>query len=338
MKSRNLFHVRDVRRRTTCTPQAGLTLVELMVSLTLGLLVVMAASALLLSTKSGYVAQDEDAQVQDAGRYSLEIVARAVRQAAFENWDATEAPIVVSPGISANIIGLDARSLKTATPGIESPYTAAVNGSDVLAVRFYGAGEGAGGDGTMLNCAGFGIAAPASRSLADMARGWSIFYVAESSSGEPELYCKYRGNSAWTAQAIARGVESFQVLYGVDTDADGLANRLMTATEIQALDDALPLEGATETEKQIDRNRKTNWKRVVVIKIALLLRGSQSARADRMDREYDLFGKDYADANASNDVGTRIKEDHVPKNVRNRIRRVFAATIQLRNQSAGSAT
>lgn len=338
MRSADSSNCRVVRQCAGTTAQTGLTLVELMVSIALGLLVAMAASALLLSTKSGYVAQDEDAQIQDTGRFAIEIIARAVRQAAYENWDATEAPIIASAGISANIAGLDARSLKATTTGLESPQSKAVNGSDVLAVRFYGAGAGADGDGSVVNCAGFGVPAPASRDMADKGRGWSIFYVAENASGEPELYCKYRGNSDWSAQAVARGVESFQVLYGVDTDTDGLPNRFITAAEIQALDDALSLEGATEAEKEIDRNRKTHWKRVVVIKIAILLRGTQNARADRLDGEYDLFGKDYADANGSNDVGTRIKEDFLPKSVRNRVRRVFAATIQLRNQSAGSAT
>ncbi len=320
------------------TSQAGLTLVELMVSIALGLLVAMAASALLLSTKAGYVAQDEDAQIQDTGRYALELVARAVRQAAFENWDAREAPIITSAEISANIAGMDAASLKSTTAGLDSPLSTAVNGSDVLAVRFYGSGAGAAGDGTMVNCAGFGVPAPTSSDMADAGRGWSIFYVAVSASGEPQLYCKYLGNSDWSAQAVAHGVESFQVLYGVDADEDGLADRLMTATEIKALDDALLLEGGSPAEMEIDRNRKTYWKRVVVIKVALLLRGTQRARADHLDGEYDLFGKDYTDANGTNDIGVHIKEKVLPENGRNRVRKIFTTTIQLRNRSKGSAT
>lgn len=314
--------------------EAGLTLVELLISMTLGLLVIMAATSLLLSAKAGYVAQEGDAQIQDAGRYAIDIVARAIRQAAYENWDSLESPVLTAADSGANIMGLDAHRLSATSDDISNPLTGSVNGSDVLAVRFFGVGSGDNGDGTMINCAGFGVAAAITPETADKGRGWSIFYVANSTSGEPELYCKYLGDKQWTAQGIARGVESFQVLYGVDTDGDGMPNQMMNATAVNALDDALVLDGATAEERAQEKNRKTHWKKVVTVKLALLVRGEENARADKLATEYDLFGKEYADASAT-DAGVRIKEESLPKSVRNRIRKVFASTIQLRNQSAG---
>jgi type IV pilus assembly protein PilW len=328
------------RMRAGCDAdrQAGLTLVELMIAITLGLLVIMAATALLLSAKSGYVAQDGEAQVQDAGRYALEIVGRAIRQATYENWDTMEAPNLADAGSVAGIDGLDARRVSHDSDGIATPLTdSIINGSDVLAVRFFGSGSGSGGDGTMLNCAGFSVAAATSPEE----RGWSIFYVA-SPSGVPGLYCKYRGKKNetgqvnWTAQAIAHGVESFQVLYGVDTDGDGMPNQVMNATAINALDKTLDLEGETADELDKDKNRKTHWKKVVTVKLALLVRGAENARADALTIQYDLFGKEYADATPT-DVGVRIKEENLSQSVRGRIRKVFASTIQLRNQSVGGA-
>jgi type IV pilus assembly protein PilW len=313
--------------------QAGLTIVELMVSITLGLLVAMAATALLLSSKAGYIAQDEGARIQETGRYAMEAIARAVRQAAYENWDREATAIVHVPEISANIAGLDASSLKETENGIDAPAAKPINGSDVLAVRFIGAGSGANGDGTMLNCAGFGVAEPVS--LEDD-RGWSIFYVAADKSGEPELRCKYYGKTSWNSEAIARGVESFQVLYGIDTDADGLPNRFLTATGINHLDQALTLEGVNAAARAIDKNRKTHWKKVVVVKVAILVRGSQSARADALTNQYDLFGKDYADINEATDIGSRIAETNLSAAGRNRLRKVFSSTIQLRSRTAGS--
>jgi type IV pilus assembly protein PilW len=299
--------------------QVGLTLVELMISIALGLFVVMAATALLLSTKGGYVTQDEDARVHDTGRHAMEIITRAVRQAAFENWDSPEAPIVTTAAMSANIEGLDARRLNRDTERIASPLTDSVNGSDVLAVGFFGAGNGTQGDGTVVNCAGFGIPAATSPADADAARGWSIFYVAKATSGVPELYCKYKGSGGASIAAIASGVESFQVLYGLDVDDDGLPNRFLTATDIN-------IRGAS------------NWKKVVVVKVSLLLRGSQNSRSDTPTEKYDLFGTDYADNNASQDIGTSIKESALPKAERHRIRKMFTATIQLRNQPLRSPT
>ena len=61
--------------------QAGLTLVELMIAIVLGMLVVLAAIALLLSTKATYTHQDDATRLEDTGRYALEIVTRALRQA-----------------------------------------------------------------------------------------------------------------------------------------------------------------------------------------------------------------------------------------------------------------
>lgn len=317
--------------------QAGLSLVELMISMTLGMLVVLAGGAVLVSTKSGYSAQNEVTLVEDAGRYAIENISRSVRQAAFENLGTEHAPIVTQAEHSANIAGFDARSLKGTSEGLDALLFKAVNGSDVLAIRFFGSGPRPNGDGTMVNCAGFSVPAPDSQGEADEGRGWSIYYVAEDSTGEPELYCKYRGDSGWTSQAIARGVESFQVLYGVDTDGDGVMNSLCTATEIDALDDKLSLTGINAIERARDRVRKTYWKKVVLVKIGLLIRGGRKVRSDALNIRYDLFGADYAGGHAGIDIGTSIEEAKLGKGVKGRIRKVFSGTVQLRNLASGSA-
>ncbi len=314
--------------------QSGLTLIELMISLTIGLVVVAAATAMLVSVRAGYQMQDDDAQLQATGRYALETIARSVRQAAYENWDAPGNAQSVAGALGAALAGLDARSLRSNTAAIDSPVARSVNGSDVLAVRFFGAGDGGKADGTMTNCAGFGVAAPIPGMAGD-GRGWSIFYVAEDATGVPELYCKYQGASGWSSQAIARGVESFQVLYGLDTDADGLPNRFVTAAAIDAMDDALVLDGAGMDALAEDRNRKTWWKKVAAIKVALLVRGAHAIRAERPAAEYDLFGEDYAAAFAATDKGTRIREADLPKPLRGRLRRVFMTTIYLDQRPSG---
>lgn len=316
--------------------ECGVTLVELMVSITLGLFVVMAATALLVSAKSSYVAQDEDNRIRDAGRYGIETISRAVRQAAYENWDTLTAPVVTSPTMTANVAGLDAARLIGTDEGISLPLSSKVNGSDLLALRFFGSGNGGTADGAIVNCAGFGVAAVKDVASADADRGWSIFYVAEATGGEPELYCKYRGEKGWASDAIARGVESLQVLYGVDTDGNGLPNQLMTASALNALDEALVLDGADATAQAADKNRKTHWKKVVLIKAALLVRGEQNVSGIVAEKEYDLFGSDYSAAHAATDKGVHINVAGLSKAVRNRNRKIFSVTIQLRNAAAGS--
>jgi type IV pilus assembly protein PilW len=296
--------------------QAGLTLIEMMVALTIGLAVVLAAGQLLGLANGAYAAQTENAAIDDGGRYALELLGRAVRQAA--HVDPLQlnlaAPVDVAP---ARLAGLDARSLGGTTPGIDLPLAAVANGSDVLAVRFPGAGAAPNGDGSVVDCAGFAVAAGE--------EGWSIFYVAKNAGGDPELRCKYRGASNWSADAVVGGVDSFQVLYGLDTDTprDGVANRYVNADAIRALD--APLAGLAPEE----RNRQTQWKRVVSVRIGLLLHGSRPTRGDAANREFPLFGPGHAADAADDDAGTVVSEAALPDALRRRERRLFSMTVAL---------
>ncbi|HVL76105.1 MAG TPA: PilW family protein, partial [Noviherbaspirillum sp.] len=308
---------------------------------------VLVTTGLLLSTRSSFLTQDDDIHLHDSARFAFELIARSVRQAAYENWDTDEAPVLAADDLTPNIRGLNARRLSASTAGGVDPLAASgspVNGSDVLAVRFFGSGPPAtpgawtGGDGTVLNCAGASVPTVQSLDEAEERRGWSIFYVARSASNanEPELYCKYRGPGAYAATAIVPGVESFQVLYGVDIDGDGMPERYLHAGQVDALDDALVLTGASPAEQAADLRRRTHWKRIATVRIALLVRGANPARADLPGTRYDLFGADYSLAAGGADPGVRIEESAIAAGERNRMRRVFSTTIQLRNRSAGS--
>lgn len=332
--------------------QAGLTLVELMISITLGLIVLLSATALLLSSKSAYVTQDDSAGLQETARFAMENISRSIRQAGYENWgmqaENRKDDARLYPWMEPNISGLDSKSLNSTTFGIDSPLAASVNGSDVLAVRFFGISETGTvtPDGTIFDCVGNEISAPVSQDDADWGRGWSIYYVAKDAAGEPELRCKYRADSTnkWNSEAIARGVESFQVLYGVDcfdgnpkADCDSIPKQFLTATQINAKDAAMIPVGANAEEKAKNKNKRSLWKKVLVVQVAILVRGTENVRADGSAATYDLFGKDYSAANATDDKGVQIKEADLTAD-KTRRRKVFLMVIQLRNQSDGSGT
>lgn len=310
--------------------QQGWTIVELVIATGLGLVLTLLASGLLLASSGSYRSHSENTWINDGGRYALEIMSQAIRQSGYVNWDGNEAPAEVQDDEPASIAGLDASSISKTGDGIEGLLPAVANGSDVLALRFAGYGAGANGDGSSLNCAGFGVGAPS----ASIERGWSIFYVAADAGGEPELRCKYRSAAGWGADAIVRGVDSFQVLYGIDTDlpADGVPNSFVNASAINATDAGLALVGTTPDELRRDLNRKTNWKRVCSVKLALLLHGENNTRADKVARRFDLFGAAYADGH-SDDVGVRLTEDIFLETQRWRARRGFGTTVALRNRS-----
>lgn len=284
-----------MRRRAA----AGLALPELMVALVIGLALILAATALLMLTRSTYLLTDERARIEESGRFAVGIISQAVRQAGYRDWSAAGA----GDADWLAVTGLDARSLKDAPDGLDGPYGTTVNGSDVLALRFDGNSSGSGSaELVMKNCAGASVPADGPGA------GWSIFYVANDSLGEPELRCKYRTASGWNSDALVRGVDGFQVLYGLDGDESGIAPRRYLRA------------GAVATEPG-------GWQRVAALKLALLVRGSQPGLA--RSRRYDLFGPDYVD---TADSGAQLDEAQLPVASRGLLRRIYTATVYLRNR------
>ncbi|MFT5589968.1 MAG: type IV pilus assembly protein PilW [Bradyrhizobium sp.] len=305
--------------------QRGLSLVELLIGLALGLLIVTVAVTVFQAARRAYDLQESTVELSETGRYAIDSIARAVRLSGSSD---LASPAVLGQGndwSDAAISGLDARSLKAGTPGIDQALPAAVNGSDVLALRFAGAD-----DGSVINCAGFNVAPPAIN-LPGQFSGWSIFFVARDARGEPELHCKYQGHSHWSSAAIVRGVESFQVLYGVGPDAAAMPTHFLTASEIDRLDQGLILHGTTPQQRARDLNRQTYWKKITDVRVALLVRSMRAVRTDTLDRTFDLFGPSYAAQQALSDSGTRIVESELPLKERNRLRKLFTTTIRIRN-------
>ena len=298
--------------------QAGLTIAELMVAMALGLAVLLAAGSLLMTSVRAHAAVMEAAEMDDGGRYAVDALARAIRLAAHVDWAAHP---VLDPAAPARIAGLDAHSLARTVPGIDSPLPDDANGSDVLALRFPGSGAPPSGDGGTLDCAGF----PVHRDE----EGWSIFYVARNAQGEAELRCKYRGASSWSSDAVAGRVESFQVLYGLDADGDGIPNRYVNASELAALDAALVLAGATPAEQAADLHRRTHWKRVALVRVALLLHGPRLGPGVGDDVVFDLFGPDHGATYSAGDPGTRLAGAALDAGREGRMRKVYGATVAL---------
>ena len=272
-----------MRARRVPPRDKGMTLAELLVALALGLGVLLAGGLLMIGANRAYVAHEDAAAIDDGGRFALALIGRAVRQGAFVDWERLggAAPAMHLP---APLAGLDSHSLVKTSNGIDNPVSAAVNGSDVLAIRYAGAGAAPDGDGSVIDCAGFPVHAAK--------EGWSIFYVARNGDGQAELRCKYRGAANWGADAIVAGVDGFQVLYGLDTDTppDGIPNRYVNASALAALDAALPAGG------QPALNEKTWWKRVASVQVALLLHGERPSAAPVQPAAYALFGPAYAAA------------------------------------------
>jgi type IV pilus assembly protein PilW len=288
-----------------------MTLAELLVALALGLGVLLAGAVLMTGANRAYVAHEDAAAIDDGGRYALALIGRAVRQGAHVDWEG-HGGAGPGSGVPAALAGLDSRSLLKTQAGIENALANAVNGSDVLAVRYPGAGAAPDGDGSVIDCAGFPVHGAK--------EGWSIFYVARNADGLAELRCKYRGAASWSADAVVAGVDGFQVLYGLDSDTppDGIPNRYVNASAIAALDAALP---------PAQLNEKTWWKRVASVQVALLLHGERPSAAVKPPDGYALFGPSYSAAHAAGDPGVQLAQADLRTPGPAPLRRLFTAVF-----------
>jgi type IV pilus assembly protein PilW len=284
--------------------QFGLAVAEVLVAMALSLLVALAAASLLHAANGDFLHNGANTRIDDNGRFALALIGQSLRQAGYRGEPGAAAAAV--PPLA--VMGRDAASVATNAQGLGPPLSA-VNGSDVLAIRYAPAAiAGAEGGGAMLNCAGF---------PADPGEwAWSIFYVAQSGDGTAELRCKYKGEKGWGADAMVRGVDAFHVLYGVDTDTprDHIPNLYLTASAVHALDAALP---------PAEQAMQPAWRRVASVHIALLLHGERGSRAGSRLGSYDLL--------AGADPAARIDEASLPPTMQHRARHLFTATVALRN-------
>lgn len=312
-----------------------MSLVELMVALTLGLLLTLAAAAFYLTSRSSYNTIDDTTALDERSRFAMDTVVRIVRQSAWVNYagnngtgPAPGGAMQVTTSQSPTISGLDNCSApqqdltNTAQNLACAAQTTAVNRSDVLQVRFYGAGtqqDRTIPDNSMIDCSGNGVAEPAAWENADLARGMALFYVANDARGVPQLMCGYRPRDATNREvltagtplqtvALVSGVEVFQVLYGVDLDGDFAPDRYLAATDVMGL-----------------ANR---WQNVVALKLSMVLVGDAASASPQDVPTFNLFGSLYAgDAMAANDASYR------PATQLQRMRRLYTVTVQLRNMA-----
>lgn len=333
------------RLPTTGRKQRGLTLVELLVALGLGLLVVVIAATALLLGQQGYRSVDTTTQLRDRERFAADLLARVIIQTGYQDLGAGS----VSLRSTAKLLGNDPEPdiygwnnaiykdpddllLSTSTkitngnrPGACTVNdTSCKNGSDVLVVRYQGVNsptDATKPDNTMINCMGFGEAGLTNGDLND--RATSIFHVTRGTNGEPSLSCSYYNfaTGVWVAsQPMIEGVESFQVLFGTD-GVTPLTAASAAATQDTVADrwlraDQLTVAGNTAATRE-------NWRRVRAVRVGLVLRGPVGSAEQAYADPFTPLGPKYA---SPDDTGSSLS---VAADRRLRLQSTF--TVHLRN-------
>lgn len=198
--------------------QKGFSLVELMISLTLGTLVTMAAISMFSTNQRTFTLQRDLSEVQEQGRFALDYIARDLREFSLEDEDA-----LIPAGAEMGLV-------TAPVTGIAIPASAeggaAVDANDRLTYSFHG----------FLDCEGDGIAGAVPAFIVN-----SYWLDADG-----DLRCIGSVNPATTGITLLSDVDSFQVLYGIDAADDGLAaaGRYVPVTSVAAGDQVVAIKVA----------------------------------------------------------------------------------------------
>lgn len=303
--------------------QLGLTLIELMVALAISLLIVIAAASFFLNSSKTRETQEAASLLQDNARYATEILTKSIEQAGYQNyaWGSSGASVrreVVAPSDGEpDIRGYNNSAAGTSlNNGSHNSSTNRVNHSDTLIIRYQGSGASP-GDGSMIDCRG--EPQPESSNLND--RAYSIFEVRrDSATSEPELRCKYYNSatSVFSAEKIVRGVETFQVMYGVDTDGDSFVDKWLNAAQVNPGGDTTAL---------------VDWAKVKSVRVGMVLR-SPTRVADAVPTTLTLspLGGNFASGANDEFVGvTTTPTEGQFSSSDGRLRKVVTFTVNLRN-------
>jgi type IV pilus assembly protein PilW len=275
--------------------QAGLSLMELLIAMSLGMGITAAAIALLLTAKTSADSIHDVSHLDDNAQFALEVITRALHQTNAMPWDTLTGKIQQDAPIAPAILGLDNHQLLSTTPALQTPITPGIHGSDVLALR-YTPPLTKTQQTLSLAC---GLAEqtsniPTPQHATIDQRGWQIFYLANNDQGQSELRCKYDHLGQWQAITLVTGVLTFQVLYGIRLLGQDHPQQFLTATQLHALDQQRQ---ATGRKSLI---QPSVWEQVIALKIAFILEGEQVLAQPTLDVIH-LFGKAYSESSSSHD-------------------------------------
>lgn len=195
-----------MKRTMVIRPQTGLSLIELMVAITLGLMITTSLGYILVGSRSTYRTQDASARVQDTGRFALEFIGRQIRSAGRTDID-PRASVGVVPVTVPITPSTDATRPSNATQlTVQYQHTRDCNGNGVA---------------TVINQ----ISLDGNRQLQCLGNGGATQPFAEEVE---ELQFRYTtGNGTWTATPTSP-VVAVEVCVRVRSPANGVVNATQT--------------------------------------------------------------------------------------------------------------
>ncbi|WP_339080122.1 PilW family protein [Pseudomonas sp. TMP9] len=228
------IHTFAKMRRT----QLGLSLVELMVAMALGLLLMTGVVQVFLSSRQTYAANEAMGRLQENGRFALEFIARSARLAGYVE-------PVFEGGKPLALVRPSCSGLPSTIPTELCTSSGSGNDPDSVAFVFQPPIT----DAARRDCLGNTI----TENNMMVINHYSI--IPATATAPAALGCRaYKFNDttgSWTsgpsAQELISGVDSLQVLYGINTSGD-----------------------ARSANQYISADQVTNWNNVKAVRIAVL--------------------------------------------------------------------
>ncbi|WP_028117988.1 PilW family protein [Ferrimonas senticii] len=279
-------------RMHLCRRQCGLTLVELLLALLIGLFVVGGSYSIFSMSASSVQSTGQYTQLQDSSRMALRMLQEDLSQAGFFA-DMTGIDLVngsnllaipAVTGTDCNGVGTNNRSFPSGvghfrtlwaftaggSTGI-SCLTAISAGSDVLQIkRLLGPEQAPGSEQAdryyFINNLSQGRFYNGGSGTPTLAGGrvWQyqhrVYYVADD-NGVPTLYRRSLSSTdlMGSAEALVAGVEEIRYQFGIDADGDSVVDSYLTAAQV-----------SNDIWDQVGDNR------IVAVRINLLLRSNDS--------------------------------------------------------------
>lgn len=308
---------------------AGRSLVEVMISLTIGMVIVLALSSMFVANRQTYRTSDDKSRLDDEGRLALNLLSFHVRMAGYgsllstaearvneNNAAGTETSNISLPaiytnnsndsGVSPNAIRGCAAGFENSSDDVEVLGCKAGVGSDAFLVRYVvdAATANVNSSGVPTDCLGAALflqpATPAKGRKAASGAYYLVenrFFIQEN-NGVPELYCQGNGGVELgkklvnPAQPIAENIEQMKITYGVSSTNGQTVDTFLAADKVP------------------------DWGSVISARICLVVRSANDRITQNKQTYFDC-------SNA---------EKHADDN---RLRGVFSSTITIRGRSVG---
>lgn len=252
--------------------QKGFSLIELMISMVIGLFLLSGIASSYLSSKQASVNRSETSLLEDNGRLALEVITKSLEHTGHAPNIFLENPFIESLADVVADTCLDGTTNVVNTGIFRVAADNDVLGQDTIGVMFHG------GDNIFTDCTGNTMDAVAPvgcrlRSLPNVnaapesSKIYNSFYVDNTNK---TLECA--GSRSAVGVTIAEGVENIQFLYGVDNNSDGTVDRYVNATAINA--------------SVID---SLDWSSVMSIQTAILVRSLRPIKKTAETQKFTLL-------------------------------------------------